>query len=198
MNIVFDLGGVVFEWRPDTIASSVFESPDTQDLVKREIFRHPDWVSLDRGTLPLEEAIDRGAMRTGLPTEEIARLFNAVPPSLAPIKPTIELIHRLSNTSNKLFVLSNMHVASIAYLEQTYDFWGLFDGIVISCRLNHVKPEAQIYEHLLNEHRLDPAETIFIDDLEENLVAASALGIQTIRFVDSEQCEQALMRHRCL
>lgn len=192
MNIVFDLGGVVFNWTPDAIIRSVFEDPETQDLVRKEVFDHPDWVELDRGTIPLGRAISRGATRTGLPSADIERLLNAVPRFLTPIEQTIDLIRQLADTKNSLFVLSNMHLASIAHLEEHYDIWELFDGIVISSRIQKVKPEMQIYEHLLNRYQLEPANSVFVDDMPENLVAASLAGIKTIRFIDPAQCRRAL------
>ena len=198
LNIVFDLGGVVFEWRPDAIIRSIFDASDTQGLVRREIFEHPDWVELDRGTIALDDAIARGAERTGLPARDIAQLMNAVPGFLKPIDQTIDLVRRLSNSVNDLFVLSNMHLASIAHLEEQHDIWPLFDGIVISSRIRAVKPEIRIYEYLLSEYQLDPTETVFIDDLPENLATASSLGIQTIQFLDSAQCERALLELGCL
>jgi putative hydrolase of the HAD superfamily len=196
LNIVFDLGGVVFDWQPDTIINSLFDDADTRSLIKKEVFGHADWLELDRGTLALEQAIERGAMRTGLPGQDIERVIAAVPRFLTPIQGTIDLILSLSATDNRLFVLSNMHHETIAYLEAQHDFWEVFDGVVISCRIQMVKPEAQIYQYLLNEFRLDAAETIFIDDMPENLAAASAAGIQTIRFTDPAQCERDLAHFR--
>jgi putative hydrolase of the HAD superfamily len=198
LNIVFDLGGVVFRWKPEAIISSAFEDENTQGFVRKEIFEHSDWIELDRGTISLEAAIDRGARRTGLPARDIARLLNAVPRFLTPIDKTIDLICRLSDTGNKLFVLSNMHRASITYLEQQHDIWEMFHGVVISSRINTVKPEIEIYQHLLDKYQIRPAETILIDDAQENLTAASSLGIQTIRFSDSNQCERALVDRQCL
>ncbi len=196
MNIVFDLGGVVFNWQPDTIIESVFDDPGTRNLVKREIFEHRDWIELDRGTIAPGQAIERGAARTGLPRADVERVLEAVPRFLTPIEATINLIHDLNDTENRLFVLSNMHLASIAYLEKHHDFWDKFDGVVISSRIQMVKPEPQIYEYLLNEFQLDAVETIFIDDMPENLTAASAVGIQTIRFIDSAQCKRDLAHAR--
>ncbi len=197
MNVVFDLGGVVFNWHPDTILKRVFEDSATRDLVKRKIFEHADWVELDRGTLGFEEAVNRGVERTGLPQREIERLLNAVPPSLTPIHDTIELIRAVRDTDHKLFVLSNMQFASITYLEETHDIWNLFDGVVISCRIQKVKPEIEIYEHLLAVHQLNAIETVFIDDMSENLAAASSIGIQTIKFEDPFQCRQELVDLKC-
>jgi putative hydrolase of the HAD superfamily len=192
LNIVFDLGGVVFDWQPDRLIKTMTDDVATRHLIRKEIFDHPDWVELDRGTIALEQAIERGATRTGLSYQEVERVLEAVPPSLTPIEATIDLISELSTTENRLFVLSNMHHASIEYLEHRHRIWDMFDGVVISSRIQMVKPERQIFEYLLNVHQLKPAETIFIDDLRENIAAASSMGIQTIRFVDSAQCRQAL------
>ena len=178
--------------QPDILIKGLFEDANTQTLVKSEIIEHNDWVELDRGTIAFEQAVDRGAIRTGLPPDDVERLLDAVPPSLTPIEATIELIQRLNKTDNRLYVLSNMHLRSIAHLEAQYKIWDMFEGIVISSRIQMVKPERQIYEYLLTMHKLEPSETVFIDDLQENLAAAASMGIQTIRFVDAAQCGRAL------
>lgn len=198
MNIVFDLGGVVFRWQPEKIIRHFFQDSKQQDLVRSEIFSHIDWIELDRGTIDTDQAITRGAARTGLSRNKIKELLNAVPQFLTPIEETIDLIHAIRRSNHKLFVLSNMHPASISYLEKTHDIWNLFDGVVISSRIQMVKPEIQIYEHLLATHGLIAAETVFIDDLSENLAVASTLGIQTIRFVNTEQCRQDLTNLGCI
>ena len=192
MNIVFDLGGVVFNWHPDKLIRGVFHDEETRTIVKSEILEHPDWLELDRGTLPFQDAVARGAERTGLPTADIERLLNEVPRSLTPIHETIELIRSMVSPDHRLFVLSNMHFASIAYLEEKHDIWDMFDGSVISCRIQKIKPEIGIYEHLLNEYQLIASETVFIDDMSENLAAARSIGIQTIKFHTSSQCRQDL------
>jgi putative hydrolase of the HAD superfamily len=198
LNVVFDLGGVVFEWRPDAIIRRVFQDRRTRRLVRAEIFEHADWLELDRGTIALDDAIVRCTSRTGLPQKDIEGLFHEVPRSLTPIKETLELIRAVRDSHNRVFVLSNMALASITYLERKHKFWDMFDGIVISCRIHKVKPEIEIYEHLLTEFQLEAADTIFIDDMSENLTAASSIGIQTIRFVDPSQCRQDLLDLDCL
>jgi len=198
LNIVFDLGGVVFNWQPDKLIRRVFESSETQSLIKTEILEHPDWLALDRGTLPFQDAVVRGAGRTGLPNSDIERLLNEVPRSLTPIHETIALIRSMAGSDHRLFVLSNMHFASIAYLEKEHDIWDMFDGAVISCRIKKIKPELEIYEYLLDEYQLDAAETIFIDDMSENLAAARVMGIQTIQFISSAQCKQDLIALKCI
>lgn len=194
MNIVFDLGGVVFNWRPQALIDRIFADTATRSMIMSQIVQHPDWLALDRGTLPLDDAIVRGAARTGLSREDIRRFFDEVPHSLTPIEASFDLIRSLAETEHRLFVLSNMHFASIAVLEREYDIWDKFEGVVVSCRIEMIKPETGIYEHLLATHGLIAADTVFIDDLQENLDAAATRGIETIRFQHSSQCRQDLER----
>jgi putative hydrolase of the HAD superfamily len=85
-----------------------------------------------------------------------------------------------------------MHPTSTAFLERAFTFWDVFAGKVISCRVGLCKPEPAIYAHLLERYALAGPETVFIDDLEVNLAAAAAFGIQTIKFEDPAQCARAL------
>lgn len=192
MNIVFDLGGVVFRWQPEDIIRHFFDDLDQQNIVRSEIFSHSDWLELDRGTIEPDQAIIRGAARTGLPRHKIEELLNAVPQFLTPIEETIELIRTVHGLNNKLFVLSNMHRVSASYLEKKHKIWDLFDGVVFSSRIQMIKPEIEIYEHLLSKYGLVATETVFIDDVSENLTAASTLGIRTILFEDANSCKQDL------
>ena len=198
MNVVFDFGGVVFRWEPEAIVADAFPDPAVRDVVRAEIFRHNDWLELDRGTLPLREAVVRGAARTGLPESEVARLLDRVPFALTPIPGTVDLLHRVKAKGRPLYYLSNMHVASIERLQAAYSFWDLFDGGVVSCRVHTIKPEPEIYVHLLKTCELTGPETVFIDDTQVNLDAAEKFGIRTIRFEDPAQCERELKALGCL
>jgi putative hydrolase of the HAD superfamily len=91
-----------------------------------------------------------------------------------------------------------MHFASINHLEQKHDIWDQFTGTIISCRIKKMKPEPDIYHHLLESFDLIPEETVFIDDTEINLTAASSLGIKTIKFQDPAQCRQSLIELGCI
>lgn len=198
MNIIFDLGGVIFSWNPAQIIQKVFTLPDEQNFIRSEIFGHADWLDLDRGTLDRAEAIQRAIGRTGFPPQRIEALFGQIPYALVPIPETLELVQEVKQAGHKVFVLSNMHQVSFDRLEREYPIWDLFDGKVISCHINLIKPEPEIYHFILHEYHLRPEETIFIDDTEVNLEAAGRLGITPIKFSTPEQCREALRQLNCL
>jgi putative hydrolase of the HAD superfamily len=198
MNIIFDLGGVVVRWEPEALLAQIFDDPATCKVLLSEFIGHADWLELDRGTMAPEDAIARAAQRTGLSEPEVRRFLTSVPPALVPIADTVELLYRLRAHGHSLYCLSNMHFASIEYLERTHRFWDVFSGKVISCRVHLCKPEAGIYAHLLETFQLDAAETVFIDDVEVNLAAARQCGIRTIRFESSVQCAGELSALGCM
>ena len=119
MNLVFDLGGVVVRWDPDAIVAGVFTDASGKGKGADGVFGHADWLELDRGTLGRDEAIARAAQRTGIAADEIRRLVLAVPPSLVVFPETVELLYRLKRKGYPLYCLSNMHFASIEYLEKS-------------------------------------------------------------------------------
>lgn len=198
MNVVFDLGGVVVTWEPERIIASVFADPAARVLARDQIIGHPDWVELDRGTLARPEAIRRAALRSGLPEASVEAFLRQVPPALVPIPATVDLLHRVKAAGRPLYCLSNLHRASLDHLERACTFLEVFDGAVISCRVQLCKPEPAIYRHLLDAYGLDGADTVFIDDLDANLAAAAKFGIRTIRFEHAAQCERELRALGCL
>ena len=198
MNVVFDIGGVVVAWRPEEIVARAFLDPATRALVYREIIGHPDWLELDRGALTVDAVVHRAVARTGLTEADVRAFIEGVPAALVADLDVVALVRRVEAAGHRLYCLSNMPTISMEHLERTYDFWALFSGKVISSRIGHCKPEPAIYEHLLATYELDPADTIFIDDVEANVVAAAAFGIRTIRFDSVVQCEEELRRHGCL
>ena len=197
MNIIFDLGGVVVRWEPAAILARSFDDPAVRELVHTGFLGHPDWLDLDRGTLTPDVAISRAARRTGLENQVIAELLESVPSSLVPIAETVELLYQLRAQGHTLYCLSNMHSASIEFLEETYRFLEVFAGKVISCRVKLCKPEAAIYAHLLKTFQIDPQSAVFVDDVEANLAGARRFGLETVRFENARQCAGELRALGC-
>ena len=59
-------------------------------------------------------------------------------------------------------------------------FPGMFDVVVISGEVGMRKPEERIFRHAASLLGLDPAECVFIDDIEVNIKAAEAIGMTAI------------------
>jgi putative hydrolase of the HAD superfamily len=188
-NVIFDLGGVVIEWNSDRILETYYADPDVRAIMKQQMFQHPDWLELDRGTMHESELLARLGVRTGRPAAELSGLFDAVRESLHAKPDTVALLEKLCARGVPLYCLSNISSDIFKYLRERHSFWGVFRGIVISGDLKMIKPEPEIFHFLLQRYGLAAAETIFVDDNAPNIEAARALGIQTVWFKNARQCE---------
>jgi putative hydrolase of the HAD superfamily len=190
-NLVFDFGGVVVRWQPQQIINNFTPDEALRDLVKTAIFQHPDWLEMDRGTLSEDEAARRFSERTNRPFSEMAALLQQVRESLTPIPETVDLLHDLSDAGIPLYGLSNMPARTFEFLQERDPHWSVFRGVVISGQVKMMKPEAQIFELLSISYQLEPAETLFLDDLLPNIEAAKRAGFQTLLFDDpSRRCAE--------
>lgn len=187
-NVIFDLGGVLVNWRPLEIIGSFYREPHLREAVHRHMLQHSDWLDLDRGTLLPPAAAERFAERMDRPLEEVLALLNHVKASLTPIPEMIALATRLRERGLSLYVLSNMSEDTFEHLKAQHAFFDLFDGIVISAVVRLIKPEAEIFAHLARRYGLAYPETVFIDDHLPNIEAARRLGLSTVHFQSAAQC----------
>ncbi|MFT3664291.1 HAD family hydrolase [Piscinibacter sp.] len=198
MNVVFDFGGVLFDWHPLALLARLLprhvgDEASAQRWVE-EIFQgyRGDWSDFDRGRVEPVALAERIAARTGLAVDEARRVIEAVPAALRPIPGSVALLRELHAAGRPLYYLSNMPEPYARHLEAAHDFVALFRGGVFSSRVGLCKPEAAIFEHCARALALDPARTLFIDDVARNVEAARDAGWRAIRFADAEQCAREL------
>ncbi len=191
-NVVFDLGGVLIAWKPDEIIAGVFDDSDLQTRIKREIFQHPDWLEMDKGHLEEIDAVQRFYDRTGVPLTKLEELMQFVKESLTPIPESIELLEELAAQGFNLYCLSNMPVCRFAHIQPLHKFWHHFKGIIISGEIKMLKPDREIFEHLLSEFQLQASATVFVDDFPINIESAEEAGLRTVLFRDADDCRRQL------
>jgi putative hydrolase of the HAD superfamily len=191
-NVIFDLGGVVLDWNPDHIVSRFQPVPELRPTLKAALFGHADWRLFDRGTLTEPDLIERLQARVGASRQEVEAILDGVRESLVEKPETIELMRALQRQGTPLFCLSNMPATIYTHLRGRHNFWDVFSGIVISGQVQMMKPEPEVFLHLLATYNLRPEESVFIDDLRANIESAKQVGLHTIWFKDAAQCRREL------
>jgi putative hydrolase of the HAD superfamily len=93
----------------------------------------------------------------------------------------------------KTAIVSNMGDAVLAHMERELDWLKRFDVLVWSYQLRIAKPDPAIYRYALAKLAVEPGETLFIDDRQENVDAATALGMKGIVFSTVEQLRADLV-----
>jgi len=199
LRIVFDFGGVLFNWQPLELVrrylpQQAVDAVSTRALVA-DVFQGfgGDWAQFDRGVLEGPELVRRIAARTGLPAGDLALLVDGVPPSLTPKADTVELLRRLRAAGVPLHFLSNMPRPYAEHLNRTHpDLMGHFRSGLYSSHVRLIKPEAKLYELASRSFAASADRLVLLDDIGANVQAARANGWKALHFTDARGCEQAL------
>ncbi len=87
----------------------------------------------------------------------------------------VNLAHRLSERY-RVYLLSNVGDLHWAHLSREYRLHHIGHGVLLSYLAGVMKPNAAIYIEAERRFNLTPAQTVFIDDRAENIVAARSRG----------------------
>ncbi len=190
MNVVFDLGGVLIDWRPADLLKEHFPQHAADDAsahaLMRAFFHHQDWLDFDSGLREGEDVAARTSRRLHLPAEAVRDFILRLGEHLQPLPMTVDLLGRLAERRDageplRLYYLSNMPLPYARALERRLpELFGRFDGGVFSGDVKRIKPNTEIFELLAWRHGLVPADTLFIDDSVPNVESAMALGWQAL------------------
>lgn len=187
-NIIFDFGNVLFDLASGSI-SAHFQSylGDKALEMRAQLNRDNVFNRYETGHLSTTEFVTAIRQASGemLTEEQVHTAWNSI--LLGMPAERFELLRRLRGRY-RVFLLSNindLHATWIeAYMAREHrlpDFLTrYFDKVYYSHEVNMRKPDPAIFQHVLSGAGLVAGETVFIDDLEENVEAARSVGMQGI------------------
>ncbi|MGW4927795.1 HAD family hydrolase [Agromyces sp. NPDC004153] len=188
--VVFDYGEVISLEPTDA---------DRAALVARAgVDADPFWTAywahrepLDQGTLSIADywntvASDLGVEWDAVDVHELWALDHRGWLSVDP--GTLRVLHALADGGTRLALLSNAGADFSGWL-RSGSFAPLFERVFVSGELGLVKPNADIYEHVIAELGITPAELLFVDNRSENVEGARAVGGDGFVFTDAAALE---------
>ena len=107
----------------------------------------------------------------------------------------VAFAQRLQHAGIRTGILSNIGDAMARGIAARLPWLAGFYHCIWSYALGLAKPEPAIYLKTAEALDTAPAGILFLDDREENVAAAAALGFQTIRFTDYESFLRDLRSH---
>jgi len=179
-NIVFDLGNVLLSFVPSEYLIKKNYPDNIRNSILRDIFQSTEWKMLDNGDITVPEAIESIAAKSSLKREEIALVFNFRRDIMFPLDDNAKLLPELRKQGYKLYYLSNFPLDVFQEIKNDFYFFRHFDGGIISAEVRLSKPDIRFYEYLIGKYSLNPSESLFIDDVEENVRAAEKAGMKAM------------------
>jgi HAD superfamily hydrolase (TIGR01509 family) len=176
-NIIFDLGNVLISFKPSEYFDKHKYPAAIKATILSDIFGSKEWLMLDKGEITTPEVIDAIALKSSLKKEEIAHIFNLRTELMYPLDKNVRMLPELQKQGFRIYYLSNFPSDIFEEVRDGYYFFKYFDGGLISANAKSSKPEKKIYEILLEKYSINPEETLFIDDIEINVMAAEDIGM---------------------
>lgn len=197
--VVFDLGGVLVDWNPRYLYRKLFRGDDD---AMEHFLAHvctSEWNSLQDAGRSFAEGT--ALLKSEYPehAELIDAWFGRHHEMVAgAISGTVQILAELRAKGVPLYALSNWSLETFPSAQRRFEFLHWFRGTLLSGRVGLIKPDPRIFELFFETFRIDPAQTIYVDDMPANVEAASALGMHGIRFVNAPALRKELVSLGCL
>ena len=181
-NIILDFGGVIIDLdfsKTYTLFHKMgIESVSDEQL---QIFKQ-----FEAGLVSTETLYDsiRKDISIEASNDDITEAWSALLRELPQNR--VDFLHKLGKQF-PLYLLSNTNSIHIDYLRKRENskfdkFESSFSKVFYSYEMQSRKPDSEIFQKVLDELIIKPEETLFVDDMPENIETANGLGFKTWLF----------------
>jgi glucose-1-phosphatase len=183
---LFDLGNTVIKLAYERVLENICKDASVPRDEMVELFEKPgSYRDLERGAITFAEfydfLCDRGGYRGSM--HELRRIwadfFDGAVPGMEEVLERVRARYRIAFLSNS----NEVHAEVIP--RQFATLFRKDDRFIFSHRFQCAKPDPDLFQRALEVVGALPQQTVFVDDLLENVLAARALGMQAFQFHDS-------------
>lgn len=185
-NIIFDLGRVLLNLDFDASIKAFQELGSKGEVLDhKNAYADPIFYQLEIGEItPVQfrTGVRRLLENDKITDKQIDEAWYAMILDIP--KHRVEKLQQLSTNYN-LYLFSNTNQIHVNRLlpefktEHGIDFTKLFNAVYYSHEIHDRKPEVSSFNKVIEHSGVKPAETLFVDDLEKNIIAAEKAGLQT-------------------
>jgi glucose-1-phosphatase len=191
-NLIFDLGGVILDLSINSTLQSFADLSGIDPARVKQLFiDSPGFEAYEKGEITDSEFRDfvRKLYDIDAPDDVLDSCWNAMLVNIPLEK--LQLLETLKKTHN-VFLLSNTNDIHVHYINSTLlrrvtqrSLEDFFHRAYYSHTMKMRKPDAEIFQKVLDLEKLNPHQTLFLDDNEANIQGASKLGIKTVHVVNT-------------
>ena len=200
--ILWDFGGVLTTSPFEAFNRYESERGIPLDFIRRVNATNPEanaWAQFESNAVDIETfdqlfADESAALGHRIPGREVVALLSGdIRPRMVEVLERCKTRYRVACITNNVRSGQGPGMASTSErASRVADVMALFDLVVESSLEGIRKPNPRIYELTCERLDVEPAHTVFLDDLGINLKPAKALGMRTIKVVDEDQAIEEL------
>ena len=185
-NIIFDLGNVLLNLDFDASIDAFKDlGMDQKVLNKQQAYADPAFYDLEVGKISKTTFCERIRKVLNNPDATDKQIEDAWYAMILDIPASrVKLVQRLKENYN-VFLFSNTNQIHIERLHVEFlnqhgiEFPSLFKKDFYSHEIHARKPDLESYQKVIQLSAINPQESLFVDDLEKNIVAAQEAGLKT-------------------
>ena len=186
-NIVFDIGGVLADFRiKEFLMEKGMDAPTIKRILKASVM-NPYWGKFERGEVTEEETLQAFAAADPEIEQELRIAFTNLSGMLVIRDYAIPLVQQLKEAGYGVYYLSNYSKKAYDECGESLAFMPYMDGGIVSFKVGMTKPDPKVYGCFLDKCGLEAESCVFIDDTEENVTAAKTLVFAGIVFTTYEE-----------
>lgn len=182
-NVIFDIGNVILYFDINEYLKKFTDSEEEREYLRKNVYKTPEWDGglCDLGYMERSEAINIQLERTNHERDElILRFWGSFMNDYVFDERVIELIKSLKTKGYKLYILSNFSKDVHEHFID-HELFKIVDGAILSYQVHTIKPNDEIYHELEKQFNINFAESIFIDNNQDNVDKGNALGLKSIK-----------------
>ncbi|HRD74536.1 MAG TPA: HAD family phosphatase [Hyphomicrobiaceae bacterium] len=184
--VVFDVGNVLIRWAPQNLYRKLGYSDEaTASVLAETKLLEVNHRELDAGA-PFGPTLERLARRFPQHAAFISAFDRRWMDMLGgAITPNVAILAALRRAGIPVHAITNFSREKFDETRRVFAFLDTFDECVVSGDLGLVKPEPEIFEHLVLKRGLAPARAVFIDDSAANIATAVGLGFKAVHYAEA-------------
>jgi glucose-1-phosphatase len=180
MTFLFDLGRVLLDFDFELSLARLFPpgTPDAAARLDRLMERKDEF---EAGLVAAEDYVTwaLGVIDSTVTPDEFCHAWRHI---FTRNEPMWSTVRQLAADGHRLIIFSNTNAIHCPWIFETYPELALFPEAVLSYQTGFVKPDPEIYHHAIRAHRLVPEQTLYIDDLPQNIATGRELGFITWQY----------------
>jgi putative hydrolase of the HAD superfamily len=172
MDILYDIGRVLLDFNFESSLAQLLPDGESHARLEKLLARKDDFeagkIETDVYTSWALDVLGSKASH-----DEFHQHWQEI---FTPNEPMWRCVRKLAKDGHRLILFSNTNAIHCPWVFRRYPEFSLFHEAVLSFEVGAIKPHPPIYQHAINAYSLDPASTLYIDDLPENIATGRRFG----------------------